>query len=69
MTTSVPEVPKVPEVQVPKPWPSPAGRALFERIGTVRVRSATATAYETEAARRVGEQVLRELIAARKAPR
>jgi hypothetical protein len=36
-------------------------RALFERIGAVRVSSATTTAYETEAARRIGEQVLREL--------
>jgi len=44
-------------------------RALFERIGAVRIRSATATAYETDAARRVGEQVLRDLDAARKAAR
>jgi hypothetical protein len=36
-------------------------RALFERIGSVQVRSATATAYETVAARSIGEQVLREL--------
>jgi hypothetical protein len=36
-------------------------RALFERIGTVRARSATGIAYETEAARRMGEQVLGEL--------
>jgi hypothetical protein len=36
-------------------------RALFERIGTVQVRSATVTAYETAAARSIGEQVLREL--------
>jgi hypothetical protein len=36
-------------------------RALFERIGTVRARSATGIAYETEAARRIGDQVLREL--------
>jgi hypothetical protein len=36
-------------------------RALFERIGTVRARSATFMAYETHAARRIGEQVRREL--------
>ena len=36
-------------------------RALFERIGTVRVRRTMTTAYETEAAREIGEQVLREL--------
>ena len=38
-----------------------AMRALFERIGTVRARSATRIAYETEAARRIGEVVVREL--------
>jgi hypothetical protein len=36
-------------------------RALFERIGTVRAQSATSLAYETDAARRIGEQVRREL--------
>ncbi|HEX2344814.1 MAG TPA: hypothetical protein VHI98_30375 [Vicinamibacterales bacterium] len=41
-------------------------RALFERIGTVRVRSGSATTYETDGARRIGEQVLRELGAAPK---
>jgi hypothetical protein len=44
-------------------------RALFERIGTVRARSATAVAYETEAARRIGEQVLHELTAKPSNPR
>ncbi|MGH9312894.1 MAG: hypothetical protein ACRD1S_06810 [Vicinamibacterales bacterium] len=47
--------------QAPEVKDTATMRALFERIGTVRVRSATAIAYATEAARRVGEQVLRDL--------
>ena len=55
--------------QAPEVRDTASMRALFERIGTVRVRSTTATAYETEAARRIGERVLRELDAARRAAR
>jgi hypothetical protein len=36
-------------------------RALFQRIGTVSVQSATGTTYETATARATGERVLREL--------
>jgi hypothetical protein len=55
--------------QAPEVKDTATMRALFERIETVRVRSATATAYETAAARQIGEQVLRELDAARRAAR
>jgi hypothetical protein len=36
-------------------------RALFARIGTVSMRTEMVTTYETEAARKVGDQVRREL--------